>query len=254
MKKILFFQILLVLLLSSCATVRNLNDYDQKTYELIENNQEEVLGTVSVTRFGFIWETFEPEDSKTLKMLAKLEKKAKNKYGENIKLTDIRIGDLNSAGSIPLWVGGGLSGIGLMSLSPNFRKSYADPNTSNTEGDAFTTAGSLTIIGTALFKFNKATAKVVRTTGIYNRDSISLITESDLERKKELKDFTEREIEAINNRKIYIGMSEAALRKSWGNPRDINTSVGSWGVHRQYCYANFTYVYVENGYVTSWQK
>ena len=49
-------------------------------------------------------------------------------------------------------------------------------------------------------------------------------------------------------------MSEAALLKSWGKPQDINTSVGNWGVHKQYCYENYKYVYVENGYVTSWQN
>jgi hypothetical protein len=75
--------------------------------------------------------------------------------------------------------------------------------------------------------------------------------------------FTEREWDAIKGKKIFIGMSEAALYCSWGAPSqcgDINTSVGSWGTHRQIVYrgcgsySSSRYVYTENGYVTSWQQ
>lgn len=74
--------------------------------------------------------------------------------------------------------------------------------------------------------------------------------------------FTEREWRAIKDRKVFIGMSEAALMCSWGAPNhcgDINTSTGSWGVHRQFVYRDCSYyssnyVYTENGFVTSWQQ
>ncbi len=56
---------------------------------------------------------------------------------------------------------------------------------------------------------------------------------------------------AIENRKIFIGMSEKALLLSWGNPEHINTSIASWGTHKQYCYPNSVYIYVENEYITS---
>lgn len=71
--------------------------------------------------------------------------------------------------------------------------------------------------------------------------------------------FAEKEIDAIGRSQVYIGMSEDALICSWGRPDDINRSVGSWGVHSQYVYeggyygTDSNFVYVENGYVTSWQ-
>ena len=73
-------------------------------------------------------------------------------------------------------------------------------------------------------------------------------------------ELTLREERAILEGKIFIGMSEAALIASWGRPNDINSSVGSWGVHKQYVYGTYSsyssprYVYVENGFVTSWQN
>ena len=53
--------------------------------------------------------------------------------------------------------------------------------------------------------------------------------------------------------KIRIGISECQLYASWGLPRDQNQSVGRWGVHIQHVYSYGTYVYTENGRVTSWQ-
>lgn len=59
----------------------------------------------------------------------------------------------------------------------------------------------------------------------------------------------------IIGRKIWMGMSDDQLVKSWGRPSDINRTVGSWGSHEQWVYGNFgPYVYVENGTVTSWQN
>ena len=40
--------------------------------------------------------------------------------------------------------------------------------------------------------------------------------------------------------------------ESWGQPDDINRSVGSWGVHEQWVYGD-EYLYFENGKLTSWQ-
>jgi hypothetical protein len=52
---------------------------------------------------------------------------------------------------------------------------------------------------------------------------------------------------------IKIGSSECQLYASWGLPEDQNRTVGGWGVHIQHIYGNGTYVYTENGRVTSWQ-
>jgi hypothetical protein len=51
---------------------------------------------------------------------------------------------------------------------------------------------------------------------------------------------------------IWIGMSKAMLYDSRGYPEDINKTTGSWGVHEQCIYGD-TYIYLENGYVSSWQ-
>ncbi len=68
----------------------------------------------------------------------------------------------------------------------------------------------------------------------------------------------EHEWETIDQRKIKIGLSEMGLYISWGFPDKVNKSVGSYGVHKQIIYKrgkhSKTYVYVENGKVTSWQN
>lgn len=58
----------------------------------------------------------------------------------------------------------------------------------------------------------------------------------------------------VRKEKIRIGVSECQLYASWGLPNSQNKSVGQWGVHVQYVYGDGTYVYTENGRVTSWQN
>lgn len=53
--------------------------------------------------------------------------------------------------------------------------------------------------------------------------------------------------------RIRMGISECQLFASWGLPEDQNRTVGGWGVHIQHVYGSGTYVYTENGKVTSWQ-
>ncbi len=71
-------------------------------------------------------------------------------------------------------------------------------------------------------------------------------------RKKLVEKYGERTADAIMKQEIFRGMSESALVESWGKPQEINSSVGSWGTHKQYVYWG-DYVYVENGIVESWQ-
>lgn len=52
---------------------------------------------------------------------------------------------------------------------------------------------------------------------------------------------------------IWIGMTKEMVLESWGEPKDINRSVGSWGVHEQWIYYGDKYVYIENGKLASWQ-
>ena len=65
--------------------------------------------------------------------------------------------------------------------------------------------------------------------------------------------------ECILSNKIQLGMNKKQVIASWGKPRDINKSVGSWGVHEQWIYGEYGtiykvyYLYFENGILTSWQ-
>lgn len=68
-------------------------------------------------------------------------------------------------------------------------------------------------------------------------------------------EFTEYELKLIAERKIAIGMSEAALVRSWGKPTKINRSAfgaDQWIYERDA--ASSQYVYVENSVVTNWQN
>jgi hypothetical protein len=58
----------------------------------------------------------------------------------------------------------------------------------------------------------------------------------------------------ILERKIWIGMTEAMLLDSWGEPEDINTTVNRYVTRKQYVYGSGRYVYVENGKVDAWQN
>lgn len=63
----------------------------------------------------------------------------------------------------------------------------------------------------------------------------------------------------VAKKQIQRGMSLCAMYASWGAPDHENRSVGSWGTHIQHVYNSGlryvrpTYVYTENGVVTSWQ-
>lgn len=52
--------------------------------------------------------------------------------------------------------------------------------------------------------------------------------------------------------KIWLGMTSEMTKESWGSPDKNNRTVGTWGVHEQWIYGD-TYVYFENGILTSWQ-
>ena len=65
--------------------------------------------------------------------------------------------------------------------------------------------------------------------------------------------FSGTEQDAIEEGQIYLGMPEAAMLASLGQPIDMNRTVTSGGEHKQFVYPNGLYVYTEDGVVTSWQ-
>ena len=54
--------------------------------------------------------------------------------------------------------------------------------------------------------------------------------------------------------KIRIGMTKNMCLDSWGSPSDINKTIGSFGVHEQWVYGLGSYVYFENGVITTIQN
>jgi hypothetical protein len=83
---------------------------------------------------------------------------------------------------------------------------------------------------------------------------------AELERRGQLSD---EEWKLIDTGYIQVGMSELALICLKGGIIPgvngyINTTTGSYGVHKQYVYENAFggryYVYVENGKVSGWQN
>lgn len=51
---------------------------------------------------------------------------------------------------------------------------------------------------------------------------------------------------------VKIGMSKSMALESWGHPNDINRTIGSYGVHEQWCYDD-AYLYFEDGKLTTIQ-
>lgn len=63
---------------------------------------------------------------------------------------------------------------------------------------------------------------------------------------------------AIARGRVMTGMNANQVRRAWGKPSKINSSIGSYGKHEQWVYdrgrARAQYVYIENGLVTSIQS
>ncbi len=67
--------------------------------------------------------------------------------------------------------------------------------------------------------------------------------------------FQESEpVEQIKSRPT-IGMTAEEVRNStWGEPEDINKTTYEFGVHEQWCYSGYRYIYLEDGVVTAIQE
>lgn len=54
--------------------------------------------------------------------------------------------------------------------------------------------------------------------------------------------------------KVKVGMTKEMCKCSWGEPEDINKTIGSWGVHEQWVYSGGNYLYFENGILKTIQN
>ena len=80
------------------------------------------------------------------------------------------------------------------------------------------------------------------------------IEEQQLKQKWEqrmIKTYGETNGQLIIQGEVKIGFTRIMCIESWGSPRDINTSSGSWGDYEQWVYGNGSYLYFENGKLTS---
>jgi hypothetical protein len=67
-----------------------------------------------------------------------------------------------------------------------------------------------------------------------------------------IKKYGQTKGKLVYEKKIALGMTKEMVIDSWGEPKDINRTVGSWGIHEQWVYGS-AYLYFENGILTSWQ-
>jgi hypothetical protein len=65
--------------------------------------------------------------------------------------------------------------------------------------------------------------------------------------------WSQRAIAAVLEGEVYIGMNAAMVRASWGRPNYINETLTADGRRQQWVYGPGTYVYFENGRVTTIQ-
>jgi hypothetical protein len=63
--------------------------------------------------------------------------------------------------------------------------------------------------------------------------------------------WSEEDCRTIANGQINVGMSGEMVRASWGRPEHINESTYRSGTHEQWVYGSRSYVYLQNGVVTS---
>lgn len=78
---------------------------------------------------------------------------------------------------------------------------------------------------------------------------------ADQQRKKQLiAKYGQRNGQLIFDGKVRIGFTKAMCKAAWGEPEDINKTSGSWGVHEQWVYRDGSYLYFENGKLTSIQN
>lgn len=65
---------------------------------------------------------------------------------------------------------------------------------------------------------------------------------------------SKEDAEQILGHSVRRGMTAELCRASWGRPTKINRTIGSYGVHEQWCYGGHNYLYFEDGILTTIQN
>ncbi len=199
MKKI-YFLLLLIPFLSSCASIRNLNNYDSVTYEKNDYIGNEILGSVKVTTLGFTWTSLTPYDNRTVRLMDRLEEKAIKEYGEYIDIIDVELGGMDGLTTTLLWGAGGAAFAGSAFANSFFtdevtKKGKTEITVTNPVGYNISmglAAGSLLFFG---FKGIKASAIVVKSDTPYKRGNYRLVTEEEIYEKQDRYYSNKKEID-----------------------------------------------------------
>lgn len=97
---------------------------------------------------------------------------------------------------------------------------------------------------------------MIYTMGGYAQASISSEAVVQLENELLRRGISEDELALMRDGRIRVGMSVAGLYGAWGRPTEENRTVSQYGVHIQHVYESGhrrSYVYTDDGVVTSWQ-
>ncbi len=74
---------------------------------------------------------------------------------------------------------------------------------------------------------------------------------------EERKEKEERDVELTKRKQegVLLGMTqEEVLQSSWGKPKDINKTITDYGTREQWVYANYNYLYFEDGILVTIQN
>lgn len=71
--------------------------------------------------------------------------------------------------------------------------------------------------------------------------------------KEYIKKYGQKTYDKLKEGYYWTGMNREMATISLGSPKDINRTVGSWGIHEQWIYDDI-YLYFENGKLTSYQN
>lgn len=191
-KEFISLIIAICFIFTSCETTKSLSDYNLETYSKNDYSDRKILGSVTVSKIDWVWASYNANDEKTIKLFERLKNKAKRKYGNDIELLDISIGDYQSSISVPLYVLGGavfLGGVALCASSSEEKEISSSSKKTETEitNSGAYGAGMGLVLGSSFlyfFKGVKATAIVAKAE---QKDiDYKLISESEIEANKRL--------------------------------------------------------------------
>ena len=74
-----------------------------------------------------------------------------------------------------------------------------------------------------------------------------------LDQAGESSETTQRIIDAVYEKKVFVGMPANFVLLSWGEPDHVNSTTLSTGSHGQWVYGS-SYIYLDKGVVTSMQN